>query len=238
MNRFISGVFLCLLVTSGLAQKSPIKFGEIPLEDLKMRIYDKDSSASAVILSDYGEAYVTVATNYASLMFERHVRIKILKKNGLKWADAAIPLYHAGSTEERVSRLKASTYNLENGKLVESAMAKDGIFKEKFNRNINLQKFTLPNVKEGSVIEYSYTVSSEFLTNFPNWQFQYDVPVRSSEYWALFPEVFTFEKSIWLFHTLLFQGKPYRKLWVLGLNLIPLYWKAKVLGKPLLDPTS
>src|SRR3989337_153994 len=194
MNRFISGVFLCLFVTSGLAQKSPIKFGVIPVEDLKMRIYDKDSSASAVILSDYGEAYVTVSTNHAALMFERHVRIKILKKDGLKWADAAIPLYHAGSTEERVSRLKASTYNLENGKLVESAMAKDGIFKEKFNRNINLQKFTLPNVKEGSVIEYSYTVSSEFLTNFPNWQFQYDIPVRSSEYWALFPEFFTFEK--------------------------------------------
>jgi hypothetical protein len=194
MNRFISGVFLCLLVTSGLAQKSPIKFGEVPLEDLKMRTYDKDSSASAVILSDYGEAYVTVTTNYASLMFERHVRIKILKKDGLKWADAAIPLYHVGSTEERVSRLKASTYNLENGKLVESSMSKDGIFKEKFNRNINLQKFTLPNVKEGSVIEYSYTVSSDFLTNFPNWQFQYDIPVRSSEYWALFPEFFTFEK--------------------------------------------
>jgi hypothetical protein len=73
-------------------------------------------------------------------------------------------------------------------------MAKDGVFKEKFNRNINLQKFTLPNVKEGSIVEYSYTVSSDFLTNFPNWQFQYDIPVRWSEYWAVFPEFFTFEK--------------------------------------------
>jgi hypothetical protein len=73
-------------------------------------------------------------------------------------------------------------------------MSKDGIFKEKFDRYFNIQKFTLPNVKEGSVIEYSYTVYSQFITNFPNWQFQYDIPVRWSEYWARFPEFFIFEK--------------------------------------------
>ena len=195
MKHVISGLILCLFSHYySHAQKSPIKFGEIPLADLKMTVYDRDSSASAVILTDYGEAYVVIASNFTSLIFERHVRIKILKKEGLKWADASIPLYHVGSDEERVTKLKAATYNLENGKLVASPMQKDGIFKEKFNRNINLQKFTLPNVKEGSVIEYVYTVSSEFYYIFPNWQFQYDIPVRWSEYWAMFPEFFIFEK--------------------------------------------
>lgn len=185
---------LCLTVTLTLAQKSPIKFGIIPLEDLKMTAYDKDSSASAVILADYGEAYITITSLSATLNFERHVRIKILKKEGLKWADAQIQLYHSGSSEEKVLRLKATTYNLVNGKLVESDMSKDAVFKEKFNRNFKLQKFTLPNVKEGSVIEYSYTVSSDFLFNFPDWQFQYEIPVRWSEYWAMFPDFCIFEK--------------------------------------------
>jgi hypothetical protein len=40
------------------AQKDPIKFGEIPLEDLQMTVYDKDTSAVAVILADYGEARI------------------------------------------------------------------------------------------------------------------------------------------------------------------------------------
>lgn len=194
MKSIILGLFLCLAVDCTLAQKSPIKFGVIPLEDLKMNVYDEDSSASAVMLTDYGEAYITASVNYVALNFERHVRIKILKKEGLKWADASIPLYHSGTNEEKVSKLKATTYNLENGRLVESAMSKDAVFKEKFNRNINLHKFTLPNVKEGSVIEYTYTISSEFLANFPNWQFQYDIPVRWSEYWAMFPDFFIFEK--------------------------------------------
>lgn len=194
MRALMLGLMATLSVHIVCAQKSPVKFGDIPLEDLKMKVYDKDSSASAVILVDYGEAYVSVTAINATLVFERHVRIKILTKEGMSWADADIPLYHSGSAEERVTKLKATTYNLENGKIVETDMSKDGIFKEKFNRNINLQKFTLPNVKEGSVIEYSYTVTSEFLTNFPNWQFQYDIPVRWSEYWAMFPEFFFFEK--------------------------------------------
>jgi hypothetical protein len=194
MKPIVPGIILSLLIHYAQAQKSPIKFGEIALEDLKMTVYSKDSSAAAVILTDYGEAYITLSASHASLIFERHVRIKILKKEGLQWADASIPLYKSGSDEERVSKLKAATYNLENGKVVVSTMNKDGVFKEKFNRNVDLQKFTLPNVKEGSVIEYTYNVSSDHLTRFPNWQFQYDIPVRWSEYWALFPEFFIFEK--------------------------------------------
>ncbi|MBT1706926.1 transglutaminase-like domain-containing protein [Fulvivirgaceae bacterium PWU5] len=195
MKALIFGLHLALLAPlCAVAQKSPVKFGEIPMDDMTMKTYTKDSSASAVILSDYGEAYITFTAVDANLSFERHVRIKILKKDGFDLADVEIPLYHEGTDEERVSKLKATTYNLENGKIVETDLSKDGIFKEKFNRNINLQKFTFPNVKEGSVLEYSYTLVSEFITNFPDWQFQYDVPVRRSEYWALFPEYFTFQK--------------------------------------------
>jgi hypothetical protein len=35
---------------------------------------------------------------------------------------------------------------------------------------------------------------SEFLANFPNWKFQYDIPVRHSEYWAVIPDFFVMEK--------------------------------------------
>ena len=193
MKSLFLGLFV-LVVCTAYAQKSPIKFGVIPQEDLKMTTYAEDTSAAAVILADYGSAYIDINTGSASLVYERHRRIKILKKEGLHWADVAVALYQSGSNEEHLSRLKASTYNLENGKIVETEMEKASIFKEKHSRNFNLQKFTLPNVKEGSVIEYSYTLNSDFLASFPNWQFQYSVPVRWSEYWAALPDFFVFEK--------------------------------------------
>jgi hypothetical protein len=187
----------CLLVaiyTLGFGQKAPIKYGEIPMEDMQMSVYAADSSAVAVVLADYGNAWVSISSVSAKLEFDRHIRIKILKKGGLGWADASIQLLDGGTSEETVSKLKATTYNLENGKIVETKMSKESVFRAKFNRNINLQKFTLPNVKEGSVIEYSYNVSSDFLYNFPNWKFQYDIPVRHSEYWAVIPDFFVMEK--------------------------------------------
>lgn len=194
MRSILLCLSFCFFTLSLLGQKSPVKFGDIPVDDMTMKQYDHDTSASAVVLADYGEAYIQITSITATMTFERHVRIKILDKEGMRWADALIPLYQSGSREEKISGLKASTYNLVNGKIVETKLSKDGVFREQFNRNTVHQKFTLPDVKEGSVIEYSYKVNSEFLTNFPNWQFQRTIPTRLSEYWAIIPEFFTFEK--------------------------------------------
>jgi hypothetical protein len=51
-------------------------------------------------------------------------------------------------------------------------------------------------VKEGSIIEYSYRIFSDFLFNFPEWKFQYSIPVRHSEYWAVLPDFLEFEKNM------------------------------------------
>jgi hypothetical protein len=194
MKALLTGIFAGIFFLSAPAQKSPMKFGDIPMEDMTMKTYPQDSSAAAVILADYGEAYIMATSVATKMTFERHVRIKILKPEGTDWADAVIPLFKVGSAEESVSSLKAVTYNLENGKIVESKLSKDAIFKEKFNRNFNHEKFTMPDVKPGSVLEYSYKINSDFLANFPNWQFQRSIPTRLSEYWAIIPDFLSFEK--------------------------------------------
>jgi Transglutaminase-like superfamily/Domain of Unknown Function with PDB structure (DUF3857) len=191
MNRLIL-VALAAISFVAQAQKSPIKYGDIPMEDMKMTIYAKDSSAVGVVLADYGVAYVAEAGGVFQMNFDRHTRIKILKKEGLDLANSYVSLYLDG--EEKVSSLKASSYNLDGGKIVETKLSKDGMFKEKFNKYYDRQKFTVPNVKEGSIIEYSYRKTSASLTNFPNWQFQRGIPTRISEYWAMIPDAFVFQK--------------------------------------------
>lgn len=194
MKLVYSLVFLFCFAYAATAQKAPIKFGEVPMEDLKMTYYDKDSSAAAVVLVDYGEAYITIMSSDVKMTIERHVRIKILRKEGLKWGDVAILLRQSGSSEERITTLKANTYNLVDGKIATTKLEKEGIFKDKYNRNFTQQKFTMPDVKEGSVIEYTYKISSDFWTYFPNWQFQRTIPTRWSEYWAMIPRYFRYEK--------------------------------------------
>jgi hypothetical protein len=53
---------------------------------------------------------------------------------------------------------------MENGKVVETKLeTKASVFKEKINKNLVIKKFTFPNIKEGSIIEYEYKLTSDFV---------------------------------------------------------------------------
>jgi hypothetical protein len=195
MKHLIAGLFLAFTSQTLIAQKAPIKFGDIPMEDLKMVTYPKDSSASALILTDYGQSSLVYSQGDGfSLLFERITRIKILTKDGLDWATFSIPLYKDGGANEKLSGLKGATYNLENNKIVETKMKNDAVFKEKATENLDIMKVTLPGVKVGSVIEISYKVMSDFLFHFQDWEFQSTIPARWSEYRANIPEYYYYEK--------------------------------------------
>lgn len=187
--------FLIALPLALYSQKPPIKFGDVSLEELKMTRYDKDTSASAFVIADYGDSRIEYNTSSGFyIRFERLRRIKIFKKDAYSFADFSFPLYHSNKADEKLASLKASTYNLEGGKKVETKMKNDAIFKEKVDKNVDQIKITLPNVKEGSVIEISYETSSEFLFNFQDWEFQSTIPVKWSEYRARIPQYFDYQK--------------------------------------------
>ena len=141
MLKILSSLLGLLISFTLFAQKPPIKFGEVPIEDLKLQVYPNDSAAVAVVLADFGQTtmeYDQVEGFY--LLFDRITRIKILKKEGLEYANFTIPLYHSGTTDEKLSGLKAVTYNLENGKTVETKFKNDALIKEQYDANLNFVK--------------------------------------------------------------------------------------------------
>jgi hypothetical protein len=98
-------------------------------------------------------------------------------------ANVEIRLYKEGIDEEKIKLLRAVTYNLENGKMDSTELDKSGQFREKVDNNRQLIKFTLPKVKEGSIIEYEYEVVSRYITVPAPWYFQrLNAPVLWSEY--------------------------------------------------------
>ena len=60
------------------------------------------------------------------------------------------------------------------------------------NKEWVLKKFTLPNVKEGSIIEYEYKVSSEYVNHVTPWHFQDEIPTLWSEFTFSAPQFFTY----------------------------------------------
>jgi len=177
------------------AQKAPMKFGKIDMADLQMEVYEKDSSASAVILGDYGLCKIDYGSDQFQIEFERHVRIKILTKEGLDWADHVVSYYSPSDNDsERVGSIRGVTFNLEGNKIVENKLERDGIFDTKKNEYWSERKITMPQVREGSVIDLTYSVTSPYLFNYRDWQFQYTIPVRRSEYRPQFIEYYVYKQ--------------------------------------------
>ena len=184
-------LLLCFGVTFIVAQdKSNVKFGKIAPADFVVT-QTVDSGAAAVVIADIGSSsFEGNSKGWFSLIFKHFIRIKILNKNGFNAADKKIYLYSDGNNEERLSDLKGVSYNLENGKIIETKLDNASVFKDKISKHTVARKFTMPNVKEGTILEYSYTITSDYLFNLQPWEFQGEYPCLWSEYNVRIPQFF------------------------------------------------
>ena len=191
------GVFFTLFCFSITAQDAPIKYGKIDIAYLQMKTYPKDTSAEAVVLGDIGRAYFVYSDNEGfQVVYERVRRVKILKKSGYDWATVKVPLYIGKNNKgkEDLYDLKGFTYNVENGQIVKEKLEKESIFLDKQDDNHTNKRFTFPKIKEGSIIEYSYKIKSDFFYNFRDWIFQSSIPVAWSEFSASVPDYFSYRQ--------------------------------------------
>jgi hypothetical protein len=169
--------------------KIPVKFGKVTPDDFKMTATALDTGAEVIVVADFGSSSFQGDGNGGiDLTYQRFKRIRMLKRSGFDAATITIPLYVSKSEPEILSRLKASTYVLEDGKVVETKLDSKSIFIEKLTKNLVLEKFTFPALKEGAILEYSYRLSSNDLFFLRPWEFQGRYPCLWSEYQIEMPD--------------------------------------------------
>ncbi|WEK21123.1 MAG: DUF3857 domain-containing protein [Candidatus Pedobacter colombiensis] len=190
--------FLIAFFSSTTLFAQDFEYLKVSQGDLNFTKTKLDSNANAVVLREFGTAAVRLDDNYGNLYidFEYHVRIKILNKNGFENANIIIPLRKYGDKEDTIEELKASTINYTNGAISLTALDKKKIFTEKKNKYVTLTKFTMPNLSEGSIIEYSYHLYSPSIFNFRSWEFQSNIPKLHSEYIAMIPALYNYNVSL------------------------------------------
>lgn len=170
------------------------KLGKVSIAELEQKVHPKDSSAAAAILYKKGKSKIEYNDNDGFVLTtEVETRIKIYKKDGYDWANQSIRYYSVkNDSKETVYISDAVTYNLVNGKIEKTKLKSDGEFDEQVNKYRSKKKITMPNVKEGSVLEYKYTIRTLNIGMMPDWKFQYSIPVNFSEYVTYIPEYYTF----------------------------------------------
>lgn len=173
--------------------KPNLKYGKPTREELSMTTYTPDTTAAAICLLQQGKTDF-VYHDYFKLITERTYRIKILKPQGSDYANVTIPYYapvNSNNEPDRIDKLSASSYNLENGKTIKTELTEDLISDERVDQYVKLLKFSIPAVKVGTVIEYRYTHISNYL-EIPNWYMQKEIPVIYNQYTVTIPHVYVF----------------------------------------------
>ena len=195
--KFILTLLLFGVNTLAFSQKEIPSYGKVDIADLQMKQCDFETDAEALKLLDYGDVEYELVDNGFRMKMTKRTRIKIFNKKGFNQADVKLR-YYAKDRLEQITDLSAKTYNLDaSGKIVETNLEKSSIFNKKINRNYSELIFTMPEVKEGSIIEYKYNVYLESISNLRDWYFQDRIPTRLSYYRILIPSYFVFMSGVY-----------------------------------------
>jgi hypothetical protein len=179
---------------NNIQSQNKIPFGDIPYSDLENKPYKPDPGADAIILSNIGIASLNYSGSEFYVELVRDVKIRIVNSNGYDYANIELPF----SSEDHIMKYRASTFNLRNGEKTETIIPKKSFIIDNTSSTEKVLKFNFPDVHEGSVIEYSYTVNlKDYAVNIlVPWRFQSDIPVVSSILSVAYPEYFSYKYII------------------------------------------
>lgn len=184
-------LFLFISLLSSSQENYNSESYRVTLGDLEAQTFKKDSTANALVIYEEGKSYVD--KKEYDLRTEAKHKIKILNREGFDNATVKIYLYNNKSSSEKVEKIIATTYNKIGDEVIKTQLKEKDIFREKYDENRTLVKFTLPNIKEGSIITYSYKLISPFMFKYKGWNFQSEIPKLYSEYKTSIP-------GFWLYH--------------------------------------
>jgi hypothetical protein len=183
------------LFAVSFAQKGIPALGKIDKADLEMKDCDFDKGADALKLIEWGNLYYDRGipdVSFLNTIYEKRVRIKILKESGLSYANASID-YYDNNNEEKILKVDAYTYNLdESGNIKTTEVSKSSIYSKRLNKFYSTMIIAFPEAKVGSVVEYKYKMERRTDMNLKDWLFQARIPTRYSEYQINVPVFYRF----------------------------------------------
>lgn len=197
MKKTITYMMLLAITMTVNAQgiEPNLKWGKPTDQELNMTEYAADKDADAVVLYHKTDVSYVFINNDFKVFYRVNTRLKVLKPEGKRIADGQIAYVENETNRSRheiVAGLKATAYNMENGKLVKTKMDNSMTSVERLDKNQMVTKFSVPQVKVGTVIEYEYRIESDYYGNIRDWYAQRDIPVLYTCYELSIPEWFSF----------------------------------------------
>ena len=193
-------LFLAIFFSSLTVFAQDFPSGEVSNEEIEMKKYDKDTSAHAVFLNEYGTSRINFTNDYhIRVTFEYHAKIKFFdSKEFEREGTFEIPVYNGNDmVYEQVEDVKGITYYKDdNGVTQQAKLDPKKIITVKDSKHWSTMKFAMPALRNGCVIEVSYRLISPYLFNLHSWNFQSYIPKVNSEYEVHIPGFWSYNASL------------------------------------------
>ncbi|PQJ13742.1 hypothetical protein BST94_15490 [Nonlabens xylanidelens] len=171
-----------------------LRYGKVGNVDFTLKAKDVEEVPDAIVILK--KEHVDFDINKEVGLLQRrtiHERIKINTEAGLEYATRKVLLYmDDGRVSEKIKSLKAVTYNLIDGELNKKKLKKSAVFKEVINDQLRIESFTMPDVKIGSVIEFTYVVVSPYVV-IDDVILQYGVPILNIDVKMVWLELYQYK---------------------------------------------
>ncbi|MBU2525907.1 MAG: transglutaminase-like domain-containing protein [Bacteroidetes bacterium] len=193
--RFSLVIGAFCLAFSLAAQTEKIQFGVVTKEQLLEKQHPKDPEAEAAILYKYQKTYFEGSTlTNLIIKTEYFFRYKIYNKKGFDWGNHVIPLVRRSNNNgDYVKTLTGTTLTLENDTIYADLVGRDNVFNQAVNSYIRTETVTFPNLKEGAILDLSYTIINPYPVSLRDVVHQFPIPVDRSEADIFIPNYLVFK---------------------------------------------
>lgn len=186
LYRFTFVVLLFTLFSFWESQaqtSSQAQFGIIP--DSLYQMQPPASSPDTPYMVANNEMHVSFKEDQNSIVaiIKYLVRIKVFDKTAHEASIVSIPYYFANDMEH-ISDIKAQTYE-PSGKRI--PLQNKNIKTININERYNVKEFTMPQVKDGSILEYSYVIRRRYIEQLPDFYMSHEVPTAEAKVTITYP---------------------------------------------------
>lgn len=191
---FIWILLACYTINTSYSQSlQSYSFGEPSAIERSMQRYEKDSTASVVILYDQGVYEYEQVGQSLKLVKTIYKKIKVFDAKNFDRMIDQIPLVSSNEQGERLVGFHGFIHSGSRRRhLTEQELLPS--YEEGIGRVVNL---LVPHVDNGSIIEYKYQIESPFLFHLDGWNFQDVIPKLYSEVIVKQPAGFSFSNSLY-----------------------------------------
>jgi len=188
--------FCCLFIglfCSGFAQKVNENNFNPPPDSLFNEIrYQSDGDAPFIYTLK--ELDITFEESGGSIIavMDYHVRMKVLDASNPQVAVVGIPYYRQDEIEQ-VTSIQAVTWN---SPTQSSVLDEDAVRTIDLNTRYTVKEFTMPEVQEGSVLEYSYQIRRRYIEELPAFYFANQVPTVLAKVTITYPQYLRYKAVV------------------------------------------